>query len=171
MKKTINVNIGGVPFIIDEDAHTMLSAYLGRIERRLGPLERVEVMEDVENRIAGIFSERLGVRVQVVDCSMVGEAIAIIGSADAFGDEQPERQSAGSFQSQKTTATDGRFYRSSTDRIFGGICGSLAPIIKIDVSLLRVIVAALAFFTMSMLFWAYIIAWVIIPQEPITDNK
>ena len=32
MKKTIHVNIGGMPFVLDEDAYDVLKRYLSEIE-------------------------------------------------------------------------------------------------------------------------------------------
>ena len=56
MKKTVNVNIGGAPFIVDEDAYGMLKKYLNEIEIRLDGVDDKETMQDIEIRIADIFN-------------------------------------------------------------------------------------------------------------------
>lgn len=67
MKKTLQVNIGGRPFIIDEDAYLTLRQYLDEVGIRLDGSESSEVMEDIETRIADLFQETLSSRIQVVN--------------------------------------------------------------------------------------------------------
>lgn len=173
MNKTVNVNIGGVPFIVDEDAYTMLSAYFTQIENRLSPLERREVMEDVENRIADIFTERLGIRLQVINTTMVSSAISIIGNADAFGEiQQPRQQPRDEPKAAPIGRTD--FYRSRDDRRIAGICGAVAKSLNMNSNTLRLILVLVTIFSFSFTFWVYIVTWIIIPEEPLTiksDNN
>ena len=86
MKKTVNVNIGGAPFIVDEDAYGMLKKYLNEIEIRLDGVDDKETMQDIEIRIADIFNGAISAQSQVVDAALVKRAIAIIGSAREFGE-------------------------------------------------------------------------------------
>jgi phage shock protein PspC (stress-responsive transcriptional regulator) len=58
-----------------------------------------------------------------------------------------------------------RLYRSRKNRIIAGVCGGIAEYINIDPTVVRLL--WLLFF----LIWgsgiiAYIIAWIIIPEEP-----
>ena len=85
MKKTVNVNIGGAPFTVDEDAYGMLKKYLNEIEIRLDGVDDKETMQDIEIRIADIFNGAISARSQVVDAALVKRAIAIIGSAGFTG--------------------------------------------------------------------------------------
>lgn len=85
MKKTVNVNIGGAPFIVDEDAYGMLKKYLNEIEIRLDGVDDKETMQDIEIRIADIFNGAISAQSQVVDAALVKRAIAIIGSAGFTG--------------------------------------------------------------------------------------
>lgn len=60
MKKIINVGIGGRSFVIDEDAYQELSNYLENFRRKTGMgYSTKEVMDEIEMRIAEIFSESL----------------------------------------------------------------------------------------------------------------
>lgn len=62
-----------------------------------------------------------------------------------------------------------RLYRSRTERMLGGVAGGLAQYFSIDPSLVRllwVIVGLWAGFGLL----AYIIAWIIIPEEPEWDT-
>ena len=69
MKKTVNVNIGGAPFTVDEDAYGMLKKYLNEIEIRLDGVDDKETMQDIEIRIADIFNGAISARSQVVDAA------------------------------------------------------------------------------------------------------
>jgi phage shock protein PspC (stress-responsive transcriptional regulator) len=59
-----------------------------------------------------------------------------------------------------------RVYRSRTDRVLGGVCSGLGKYFGLDPVLLRVI-WAIAFFIGGAGLLAYIIAWIIIPEEPV----
>lgn len=65
-----------------------------------------------------------------------------------------------------------RLYRSRTDRIISGVCGGIAKMLGIDPVIIRVLWVVLMF-TFGFGILAYIIAWVIIPTEPldVTDSQ
>ncbi len=161
MKKTVNVNIGGAPFVVDEDAYGMLKRYLSEIEIRLDGVDDKETMQDIETRIADIFNGTISARVQVVDVQLVRRAIAIIGSAREFG--EPKR----SLPENEANASNGvrRLYRSRRERIVGGVCGGLAEYSDLDLTLVRVLMALFIIFGGAGLI-VYIVMWIIIPNEP-----
>jgi len=57
-----------------------------------------------------------------------------------------------------------RLFRSRKDRILGGVCGGLGNYLNVDPVLVRVVWAIL-FFAAGVGFLAYILAWIIIPEE------
>ncbi len=59
-----------------------------------------------------------------------------------------------------------RLFRSRKDRVIGGICGGMGPYFNVDPVLLRVL-WAVCFFIGGVGLLAYIIAWIIIPEEPL----
>jgi len=59
-----------------------------------------------------------------------------------------------------------RLFRSRRDRILGGVCGGLGNYLNVDPVLVRVVWAIL-FFAAGVGFLAYILAWIIIPEEVI----
>jgi phage shock protein C len=64
-----------------------------------------------------------------------------------------------------------KLYRSRNNKTLAGVCGGLADYFEIDVTLVRLI--WVAFFFLSAGFptlMAYVIAALIIPQEPINDG-
>ena len=90
MKETLNVNIGGVAFTIDEDACRTLKSYLKKIEVRL-PYDDKETLQDIERRVAELLCEKITSPQRVVTMAEVKEAMATLGEPDTFGTSQPPR--------------------------------------------------------------------------------
>ena len=63
-----------------------------------------------------------------------------------------------------------RLYRSKTDRMIGGVCGGLAEYFNIDPTIVRLLWALFVLGGGSGI-PVYIIAWIIIPEEPITRKR
>ena len=57
-----------------------------------------------------------------------------------------------------------RLFRSRKERILGGVCGGLGNYLNVDPVLIRVVWAIL-FFAAGAGLLAYILAWIIIPEE------
>ena len=60
-----------------------------------------------------------------------------------------------------------RLYRSRKERVIGGVCGGMGKYFNMDPVIMRLIGAVLFFFG-GIGFLAYIIAWIIVPEEPVT---
>ena len=58
-----------------------------------------------------------------------------------------------------------RLTRSADDRWLGGVCGGVAEYAGIDANLVRLLVVVGALFSFGTLFVAYVIAWVLMPQQ------
>ena len=59
MNKTVNINIGGLFFHIDEDAYQKLSIYFDAIKRSLTNSSGMdEIMKDIEMRVAELLTEK-----------------------------------------------------------------------------------------------------------------
>ncbi len=56
--------------------------------------------------------------------------------------------------------------RSRTDRKIAGVCGGFADYLDVDVTLVRILWLMLAFFGGWGIF-GYIIAWIVMPEEPL----
>ena len=56
MKVTVNINLGGYPFNVDEDAYDRLRQYMKSLEKEFsGESSASEIMADIEGRIAELF--------------------------------------------------------------------------------------------------------------------
>lgn len=63
-----------------------------------------------------------------------------------------------------------KLFRLRTNKVVGGVCGGLGEYLGIDPVIIRIIWAALIFMHGFGLI-AYIIAWIIIPEEPLGLKK
>jgi hypothetical protein len=65
MKVTVNINIGGYAFHIDEDAYHNLKAYLRSLELHFAGEESAsEILADIEARMAELLRAGLAVTVR-----------------------------------------------------------------------------------------------------------
>ena len=59
-----------------------------------------------------------------------------------------------------------KWYRSSNDKMIGGVAGGIAEYFEIDCVIVRIIFVCALFFGAGIL--AYILRWIISPEEPFT---
>ncbi len=59
-----------------------------------------------------------------------------------------------------------RLYRSRTDTVLGGVAAGLAHYLNADPALVRIAWAILVPITGGAAFLAYIVAWIVVPEEP-----
>ncbi|MCH8014969.1 MAG: PspC domain-containing protein, partial [Candidatus Dadabacteria bacterium] len=58
-----------------------------------------------------------------------------------------------------------RLYRSNTSRMLGGVCGGMGEYFDVDPTVVRVIAVILGLASAGWACIAYIIGWIIIPEE------
>lgn len=163
MKETINVNIASQAFTMDIDACELLRGYLDDVRKRL-PEWDTETLNDIESGMAGIFLEYLPSPVMVVTADIVRRAINRMGRPSEFGDPKSDSNEA-----QPRTEQQRHLYRSRKNRSIAGVCGGLAEYLGADVTLLRLVTLFMILFG-GLSIWAYIILWVVIPEEPVAKN-
>jgi phage shock protein C len=61
-----------------------------------------------------------------------------------------------------------RLYRSRTDTVLGGVAAGLAHYLNADPALVRIAWAILVPITSGAAFLAYIVAWIVVPEEPVS---
>lgn len=59
-----------------------------------------------------------------------------------------------------------RLYRNKRDRVLGGVCGGIAEYLDVDPVVVRLIWTIATLISMGLGILAYLIAWIIIPEEP-----
>lgn len=60
-----------------------------------------------------------------------------------------------------------RLYRSRTDRKIAGVCGGLADYLGVDANLVRIL-AVLSILLPGPQVLAYLVAWLLVPEDPRT---
>ena len=83
MKQITNVAIGGRNFIISNDAYAILDSWLEKFRARVEPASQADdVMVEIEERIAELFSEAATVPNYVVDVDLVKKVTGQLGMPD-----------------------------------------------------------------------------------------
>ncbi|MDX9928760.1 MAG: PspC domain-containing protein [Bacteroidales bacterium] len=166
MKVTVNINIGGYAFHIDEDAYHELKAYLRSLELHFtGEEGASEIMADIEERMSELFRARLGTYRQVISSEDVREVMKIMGAPEDFVD-----QDSYSSEEKFTSASSRRMYRDPDNRMIGGVCSGMAAYWRLDPVIPRVIFLALIF-AGGLGIFAYLILWIVLPEARTTAQK
>lgn len=124
MKRTNNINVGGFPFTIDDDAFKYLEEYLSKIDRHFRYAEGYEeIVEDIERRMAELLTESLKNK-RIVSKEDVAHAISILGTpADFSADDKSFEYDT---DKENEYQTGKRLFRDPDDKIIGGVCSGLA---------------------------------------------
>lgn len=168
MKRITNANIGGKSFIIDEDAYDRLELYLSHFRSKLNAADANEVINELESRIAELFSKDLQFPGQVVTLSLVNNVAAQLGMPDGSRENYDE-----SF-SKKGDSPEGnarhRIYRNDDDKKIAGVCSGLAAYFDLDPTLVRVVMIVLLI-TGTVGLWLYLILWIVAPKAVTPAEK
>jgi len=169
MKKTLTINLSGSVFHIDDDAYEKLYAYLTQITRHFGnDAEAKEIVEDIETRIAEIFTEKIKNGGEVINLDHVNEVIVIMGTPEAISNEDEEKQHV---SGKKFYHTGGRrLYRDPDDKVLGGVCGGLGAYFAIDPVILRILFV-LIFFLGGSGVLVYLVLWIVVPKASSTAQR
>ena len=166
MNKTININLAGIIFHLDEVAYEKFKTYLSNVKTALGKEESgEEIIADIEARIAEIFHLRMKENGrQVVGLPDVEFIIETLGQPEAFVD-QIEGEGP-----QKSAKEIRRFFRNPDEKVIGGVCSGIGAYFDIDPVWIRVLFLILLFFT-GIGFITYVILWAAIPEAKTTAQK
>lgn len=170
MNKTININLGGFFFHIDENAYQKLKRYLDAIGRSLSddPQGKNEIIADIEARISELLSERITDARQVVNEGDIEEVIAIMGQPEDY--TESEEAYADNTSYRKRNTTNKKLFRDREDKFLGGVAAGLGHYTNIDAIWIRLIFIITAVTTGFGLL-VYIILWVLLPEAKTTAEK
>lgn len=172
MKKTISINLSGFIFNIDEDAYSELSQYLTLLKNHFGKEdEGLEIVSDIESRIAELFKERITDNKQVINIDDIKEIISMLGTPEMIIDEDKsdsENKKEEKTQEKSKVKDNRKFYRDTEDRVLGGVCSGLGAYFGIDTVIMRILMILL-FFGFGPL--VYIILWIVIPPARTTAQR
>jgi phage shock protein PspC (stress-responsive transcriptional regulator) len=174
MNKVININFQGRVIPIEEPAYEELKKYIDSLRTYFANEEgKEEIINDIENRIAELFSEKLKAGQSFISEVHVAAIIASMGRPEQFDEISFEAQNESSTSSEKETSQQyqydpsprGSLFRNANDKMLGGVCSGIGAYLKIDTTLVRVLFAMLAFGAFGTGLVLYIILWAILPSR------
>lgn len=139
MNKTININVGGCSFIIEEDAYKVLDEYLDKIKacyscNRNG----LEIVSDIEARVGELLNE-IKKGNETINLPMVECVKQRIGNPDELRAEEEEVTDDGGQKNRgEALKIKKRLYRDLREKHIAGVCSGLAAYFNIDAVWLRI---------------------------------
>ena len=169
MNKTVNINIGGLIFHIDEDAYQKLTRYFEAIKRSLSNSSgQDEIMKDIEMRVAELLTEKQKSDKHVINNKDVDEVIVVMGQPE---DYRIDDDSDGKGSDPLNTNTRSKkLYRDKDRGTIAGVCTGLGHYFGIDAVWFKILFLILLFgFGTGVL--AYLILWIAMPRAITTSEK
>ncbi len=182
MKKTFNINVAGFPFIIDDDAYTLLDNYLQTIENAFaGNDETRELANDIESRVAELLMERTSTNSPIVSVADVEEVISRVGQPEEImeEDETISIKTPGGDNAAKEDAKNAatpppyippvtpikkKLFRDPQNTMIGGVCSGLAWYLNMDPTIVRLLTVLITMVSMFSGAIAYLILMLVVPE-------
>ncbi len=174
MKKTVNINLAGTFFHIDEDAFAKLSRYLEAVKKSISdPVGGDEIIQDIEARIAELFSEKLEINTQVISTRELDAIIEIMGQPEDYimDEDATQTNSATGNQTKGETTSNKQLFRDSDNKFIAGVCSGLSHYLGLEVIWVRLFWIFLSFVTTGFGVIAYLLFWILVPGAQTTSEK
>lgn len=192
MKKNITINLYGQLYAIDEDAYKLLEKYLDNMKSYFKKIEGGEdIADDIEHRVAEIFSEYRMQGVEAITIEHVQDIIKRIGNPEQMDanngeeiysgkeeksenmDNEKDYTNSSTSSAKSTSSFSGRkLFRDPNDKMLGGVMSGLCHYFGSNDPLpWRILMVILAFFSFSTIGILYLIAWAIIPQALTAEQQ
>ena len=171
MNKTVNINLAGIFFHIDEDAYAKLQRYLEAIKRSFTDSQgQSEIISDIEARIAELFTERVQHEKQVIGNKEVDDVITIMGQPEDYlvDDEIFEDEPKQTYSRQSSSSK--KLFRDTENSYIGGVSSGLAHYFGIEAIWIRIAWIVLIFGAGTGIF-LYILLWILLPEAVTTSDK
>jgi phage shock protein PspC (stress-responsive transcriptional regulator) len=171
MNKTVNINLGGMFFHIDEDAYQKLTRYFDAIKRSLSNSSgQDEIIKDIEMRVSELLNEKQKTDKHVVGMKDVDEVITVMGQPEDYRiDDEGIGSTTSNFTSSSASNTR-KLYRDTENGMIGGVLAGLGHYFGIDKVWLRIFLLVLIFAWGTGVL-AYIILWIVMPEAKTTAEK
>ena len=177
MKKIININLGGSPIVIDEDAYQLLSKYLEALQRHFSNADGAdEIIHDIEVRMNELFHEKLKGR-QIVSIKDLNEVMDIMGRPEQMEEDHSNSRKNYAYnekskdKSEYTIRTGKKLFRDEEHKIAAGVCSGLAKYFGIDDPVWIRLIFVLFAFSGGMGVLAYLVFWAIVPAAKSSTDK
>lgn len=173
MNKTVNINLAGIFFHIDEDAYAKLTNYLNAIRNSFSdPDGQDEIIKDIEVRISELFSEKTHPTSQVITIKELDEVILIMGQPEDYKvDEEIFNDSAPNEKQQTRTSSHKQLFRDIDDKFIAGVSSGLGHYFGVDAIWIRLVWVALVFLGVGAPILIYILLMILVPEATTTSEK
>ncbi len=169
MNKTVNINLGGMFFHIDEDAYLKLTRYFDAIKRSLNNSSgQDEIIKDIEMRVSELLTEKQKSEKHVVGLKDVDEVIAVMGQPEDYRleDEENANQSF-NYDNRKHK----KLYRDKEKGMIGGVATGLGHYFGVDAVWIKIVFLIFVFAGFGTGILAYFVLWVVTPEAVTTSEK
>lgn len=170
MNKTVNINLGGMFFHIDEDAYLKLTRYFDAIKRSLtNSSGQDEIIKDIEMRVSELLNEKQISEKHVVGLKDVDEVIAVMGQPEDYiiEDEGKSNQSYANTGTRKNK----KLYRDKENGMIGGVATGLGHYFGVDAVWVKIVFLIFVFAGFGTGILAYFVLWVVTPEAITTSEK
>ncbi|MDR7372009.1 PspC domain-containing protein [Flavobacterium aquidurense] len=170
MNKTVNINLGGMFFHIDEDAYLKLTRYFDAIKRSLNNSSgQDEIIKDIEMRVSELLTEKQKSEKHVVGLKDVDEVITVMGQPEDYiiEDEEKTNQSFNEYGARKHK----KLYRDKEKGMIGGVATGLGHYFGIDAVWIKIIFLVFVFAGFGTGILAYFVLWIVTPEAVTTSEK
>jgi len=169
MNKTVNINLAGIFFHIDEDAYARLQRYLEAIKRSFTDSQgRSEIISDIEARISELFNDRIENDKQVIGIKEVDEVINIMGQPEDYIIDDEIFEDEPKTYHRKSTGK--KLFRDTDNSYIGGVSSGLAHYFGIEAIWIRLAWIVLIFGAGTGIL-LYILLWILVPEAVTTADK
>ena len=169
MNKTVNINLGGMFFHIDEDAYLKLTRYFDAIKRSLNNSSgQDEIIKDIEMRVSELLNEKQISEKHVVGLKDVDEVITVMGQPEDYILED-EGKSNQSFNN--STRKHKKLYRDKEKGMIGGVATGLGHYFGVDAVWVKILFLVFVFAGFGTGILAYFVLWVVTPEAITTSEK
>ena len=164
MNKTININIAGTVFNVDEDAYDLLNKYLESIKLYFSKMDKDgEIISDIELRISENFLSKLSDKNNSISLLNVQNIIKIMGTLDDFKEIYDDESNEEDILSSDDKDPK-KLYRNISDKVIAGVASGIGNYFQVDPIIIRIIFLVSLFIGGFGLI-AYIICWIGIPAN------
>ncbi|MCH1539607.1 MAG: PspC domain-containing protein [Flavobacteriaceae bacterium] len=165
MNTTITIHLAHTLFHIDSDAYDLLKNYLNKLEKSFKNTEgKQEILEDIEVRIAELFSQYAIRDGYVISVQNTTDVIKTLGSPEDISEDNNSDDSSESDIQKK-------LYRDGEENILGGVASGLGYYFGIERIYVRLILLFLFLSSVGGVLFIYILLWALLPVAKTTSEK
>ncbi len=174
MNKIFNINLGGYPFTIDDNAFYALDKYLNTIKKHFSESEGCDdIISDIEARIAELFNEELKGQ-PIVGMREVDNVIKVMGKPQDFGATEESHHEATAkkeYKEESQYKTGKKLFRDPDTKVVGGVAAGLAAYFGVHNALWVRIAFVIGLFGGGVSLPLYLILWAVIPEAKTSGDK